>query len=129
MWLRDMADRPNGSMSFDLRTMPAGYRRQFYDGLQRVFSARMADPTIRGKLNESRYLQAFLALLTTLKRSRRRMPRQSAEEYFCPGSLADQPVMLHDLWSCPNCTAILEHHPVTECFRCGWRYPFAIASG
>jgi hypothetical protein len=122
LWLRDVTDRP--LMGFDLRGLPAHYRNEFYTGLQRAFSTRMADPQMRDKLGQSRHLGAFLALLTTYKRSRRRLPPQNSNDVF-RADWPIEPVSIRDLWFCPSCREYFDGHPVSRCGKCGWEYPFA----
>jgi hypothetical protein len=122
LWLRDVSSRPRGLASFDVRGLPAIYRKQFYSGLQRAFTVQMADPQMREKLGHSRYLGAFLTLLTTYKHSRRRERLEKNDQFF-----ANQPVdsiSINDLWYCPSCGENLDEHPVSSCANCGWKYPY-----
>jgi hypothetical protein len=124
LWLNDVAKRPNGLMSFDVRGLPPDTRADLYAALQQAFSACLADPQKKQHLDESRVLIGWRHLMETLKRSARRFPpvdAADAQAFDWDGKA----INVSQLWYCPSCGEALAPIPSSSCAKCGWQHPDA----
>ncbi|MDC0936012.1 hypothetical protein OAS39_06975 [Pirellulales bacterium] len=122
LWVNDIADRPNGLMSFDIRGLAPTYREELFSAIQQAFAIQLSNQEKKLQLHDSRYLQALHRLLLMRKMALRRQENIHGDDKHrveWDGEL----INITDLWFCPDCRCSFKSHPCNSCSNCGWRHP------
>lgn len=126
LWLNDLAKRPNGLMSFDVRGLAPNSRAEFYAALERASLSYLTGP--EQDPHESRALRAWHKLMDTYNRSKNRLPavdELDARRCDWDGERID----IRLLWFCPSCERLLAPKPDKACDECGWQHPDKAVGG
>lgn len=125
-WLNDVAKRPSGLVSFDVRGFAPHVRAELYASLRRAFSNCLAETENSPIQDDDRLLRAWRKLIETCERSLNHLPAvddRDARRFDWDGDRID----IRLLWFCPSCAERLTPMPNLACDQCGWRHPDAEA--